>query len=63
MKKGIENMMQVGLGFGPLLERFLMNFDAKLGGNLDPTWHQNEENRGLKTMTKNVAQLSTQWSF
>ena len=40
-KKGIENMMQVGLEFGPLLGRFLVDFGAKLGGKLEPSWHQN----------------------
>ena len=45
-------MMQVGLGFGALLERFLVDFGAKLGGKLDPSWHQNLENWGPKTMSK-----------
>ena len=35
-KKGIENMMQVGLEFGPLLGRFLVDFGAKL----EPSWSQ-----------------------
>ena len=34
-KKGIENMMQVGLGFGALWERFLEDFGSKLGAKLD----------------------------
>ena len=51
-KKGIENMMQVGLGFGPLLGRFLVDFGAKLGPKLDPSWHQNPERGAPKTMSK-----------
>ena len=42
-QKGIENMMQVGLVFGPLLARIWVDFGAKLGGKLDPSWHQNPE--------------------
>ena len=37
-KNGIENMMQVGLAFGALLERTLVDFGAKLGGKLEPSW-------------------------
>ena len=44
--------MQVGLEFGTLLDRFLADFGAKLGGKLDPR-HQNPENWGTKTMLKN----------
>ena len=51
-KKGIENRMQVGLEFGPLLGRFLVDFGSKLGGKLRPSWHQNPNNEGTKTMTK-----------
>ena len=51
-QKGIENMMQVGLVFGPLLARIWVDFGAKLGGKLDPSWHQNLENWGPKTMSK-----------
>ena len=35
MKKGIENIMQVGFGFGALLERFLIDSGPKLGAKLD----------------------------
>ena len=35
MKKCIENKMQVGFGFGALLERFLVDFRPKLGAKLD----------------------------
>ena len=43
IKKGIENMMQVGLGFGALLERFFEDCRAELGGKLGPTGHQNRK--------------------
>ena len=46
-------MMQVGLAFGPLLGRFLVDFGSKLGGKLEPSWHQNPKNWGTKTMSKN----------
>ena len=36
IQKGIETKMQFGLGFGALLERFLVDFGAKLG----PSWAQ-----------------------
>ena len=45
-------MMDVGLGFGALLGRFLVDFEAKLGGKLGPSWHQNPKNEGPKTMSK-----------
>ena len=37
-KKGIENMMQVGLAFGAVLERTLVDFGAKLAGKLESSW-------------------------
>ena len=36
IQTGIETKMQSGLGFGLLLERFLVDFGAKLG----PSWVQ-----------------------
>ena len=36
IQKGIETKMQFGLRFGALLERFLVDFGAKLG----PSWVQ-----------------------
>ena len=50
IKEGIENMMQDGRGFGSLLGRIWVDLAAKLGGKLDPSWHQNPEKRGPKTM-------------
>ena len=41
-------MMQVGLEFGALLDRFLVDFGAKLGGKLVPKSVQ----EGSKTMFK-----------
>ena len=38
LKNAIENMMQVGLAFGTLLERIWVDFMAKLGGKLEPSW-------------------------
>ena len=37
-KNGIENLMQVSLAFGALLARILVDFAAKLGGKLEPSW-------------------------
>ena len=44
--------MQVGMAFGALLGRVLVDFESKLGGKLDPSWHQIRENWGTKTMSK-----------
>ena len=49
-------MMQVGLEFGALLGRFLVDFGAKLGGKLDRSWHQNLKKLGPKTMLTKMAQ-------
>ena len=45
--------MQVGMAFGWLLDRFSMDFGAKLGVKLGPSWHQNRRKWGAKTMSKN----------
>ena len=47
-------MMQVSLEFGGLLGRSWVDFVAKLGGKLDPSWYQNLENWGPKTMSKKM---------
>ena len=57
-KKCIENIMQVGLACGPLLGPFLVDFGAKLGGKLDPSWHQNPEKKGSQDDVKNTTQKS-----
>ena len=38
LKNAIEDVMQVGLAFGALLERILVDFGATLGGKLEPSW-------------------------
>ena len=38
LKNAIKNVMQVDLAFGTLLERILVDFMAKLGGKLEPSW-------------------------
>ena len=38
LKNAIKNVMQVGMAFGTLLERILVDFVAKLGGKLEPSW-------------------------
>ena len=53
MQKAIENKMQVGMGFGWLLEGFLADFCPKLAPKLEPSWHQNRTNWGTKTISKN----------
>ena len=53
IRKAIENKMQVGMDFGWLLDRFLMDFEPKLGVKLGPSWHQNRRKWGTKTMSKN----------
>ena len=52
-KKGMENMMQVGLGCEALLGRFLVDFGAKLGAKLEPSWHQNPKKLDTKTIPTN----------
>ena len=51
-------MMQVGLGFGALLKRFLVDSGAKLGGKLGPSWHQNLEKRGQDDVKKMIEKCS-----
>ena len=62
-QKGIENMMQVSLKFGALLRRCWVDFGAKLGGKLDPSWHQNLRKRGPKTMSKKTSKNDAQKSM
>ena len=53
IQKAIENKMQVGMGFGWLLDRFLVDVGPKLGAKLGPSWHQNSKKWGTKAMSKN----------
>ena len=56
MQKGIENMMQVGFGFGTLLEPFLFDFGFKLGAKLDQVGTKIQ-----KKNTKNNIQIFTKF--
>ena len=53
MKKGIENMMQCGLAFELLLARIWLDFSAKLGGMLEPSWPQNQKKGAQEDVKKN----------
>ena len=55
-EKGIEDKMQVDFGFGGLLERFLMDFRAKLGAKLDQVGTKIPENQHEKDI-KNVSEF------
>ena len=52
MKKVIDDKMDVGMDFGWLLDRFLVDFETILGGKLGSSWHQNLKNGGPKTRSK-----------
>ena len=56
-KKGIENIMQVGLEFGPLLGRFLVDIGVKLGGKLDPSWQQNPKKGSQNDANKMIQKM------
>ena len=56
MKKGTENLMQVVLILDPSWDDSLWIFGAKLGGKLDPSWHQNLEKKGSQDDVKNMTQ-------
>ena len=44
--------MEVGMDFGWLMDRFLVDFGPKLGVKLGPSWHQDRRKFGTKTMSK-----------
>ena len=46
-------MTQVGLELGSLLARIWLDFGAKLGAKLEPSWHQYLENWDPETKPKN----------
>ena len=56
IQKAIKNKMRFWMDLGGLLERFWVYFGSKLGGKLEPSWHQNQKNEGTKTMSKKVMQ-------
>ena len=58
IEKGIKNKMQVGMDFGWLLDRFLVDFGPKLGAKLGASWHQNSKKWGTKSMSKNHQKTS-----
>ena len=60
IKQGIENMMQVGLVFGPLLARIWVDLAAKLEAKLDPSCHQNPKNWVTEKSSKNHENLDFQ---
>ena len=43
IQRATETKMQVGMDFGWLLDRFLVDLGAKLGAKLGPSWHQNSK--------------------
>ena len=53
MKKVIDDKMDVGMGIGRLLDRFLVDFGTILGGKLAPSWHQNPKKDDPKKKSKN----------
>ena len=53
MKKVIDDKMDVGMGIGRLLDRFLVDFGIILGGKLAPKWHQNQKKWSPKKMSEN----------
>ena len=56
LKNAIKNLMQVGIAFGTLLERILVDFVAKLGGKLEPSCTKIGEKLYQKTMSKKSTQ-------
>ena len=53
IQKAIESKMQVGMDFGWLLDRFLVDLGPNLWVKLGPSWHQDRRKWGTKTMSKN----------
>ena len=48
----IDDKMDVGMDVGRLLDRFLIDVGTILGGKFAPSWHQNPQKEGTKTMSK-----------
>ena len=55
----MDNMMQVGMGFGTLLERILMDFGSNLGGKLGPSSFQNLSNIDQRTKLKKHLKIAS----
>ena len=49
----IDDKMEVGMDFGWLLDRFLVDLGTKLGGKLGSSWHFNPIKLDTKTMSTN----------
>ena len=62
MKKVIDDKMDVGMGIGRLLDRFLVDFGTILGGKLAPKWHQNQKKVGTKRKSKNQCLAGGFWT-
>ena len=58
IQKSIENKMQVEMDFGWLLDRFLVDFEPKLGAKLGSSWHRNLRKWGTKTMSNKLQKKS-----
>ena len=58
--KGIDNMMQVGMGFGTLLERILVDFGSNLGGKLGPNSLQNLSHIDQRTRLKKHLKIASE---
>ena len=56
----MDNMMQVGMGFGTLLERILVDFGTNLGGKLGPNSLQNLSNIDQRTKLKKHLKIASE---
>ena len=57
IQKAIENKMKVGMDFGRLFDRSLVDFGPKLGVKWEPSWLQNQKKWGTKTMSKKTSKI------
>ena len=56
----MDNMMQVGMGFGTLLERILVHLGSNLGGKLGPNSLQNLSNIDQRTRLKRHLKIASE---
>ena len=59
LKNAIKNVMQVGMAFGTLLERILVDFGSNLGGKLEPSCLQNLSNIDQRTKLKKHLKIAS----